>query len=96
MDKTIYYNYLYDYYSSLLTDKQKEYYEDYYFNDLSLSEIAENNNVSRNAVYNQLKYAIEKLEFYEENLKLYEKRKKILKKLDKIDSKIKSEIEDLI
>ena len=77
MDKTIYYNNLYDYYGSLFTDKQKEYYEDYYFNDLSLAEIAENNGISRNAVHNQLKIVIEKLEFYENNLKLYEKSKKI-------------------
>ena len=51
MNKTIYYNYLYDYYGSLLTDRQRSYYEDYYFSNLSLSEIAENNNVSRNAVH---------------------------------------------
>lgn len=96
MDKTIYYNVLYDYYGSLLTDKQKSYYEDYYFNDLSLSEIAENNNVSRNAVHNQLKIVIEKLEFYENNLKLYEKSKKIGTILERLDEKTKKEIEELI
>ena len=95
MDK-IYYNNLYDYYGSLLTDKQKEYYEDYYFNDLSLSEIAENNNISRNAVHNQLKSAIEKLEFYENNLKLYEKSLKLGKIISKLDNKTKEEIERLI
>ena len=96
MDKTIYYNNLYDYYGTLLTDKQRVYYEDYYFNDLSLSEIAENNNVSRNAVHNQLKIVIEKLEFYENNLKLYEKRKKIGKIIDRLDNKTKRELEELI
>lgn len=96
MDKTIYYNYLYDYYGSLLTDIQRNYYEDYYFKNLSLSEIAENYNVSRNAVHNQLKIVIEKLDFYENNLKLYEKSKKIGKILDRVDEKIKREIEELI
>lgn len=96
MDKTIYYNNLYDYYGSLLTDKQRVYYEDYYFNDLSLSEIAENNNVSRNAVFNQLKIATEKLEFYENNLKLYEKSLKLGKIIEKLDDKTKKEIEELI
>jgi predicted DNA-binding protein YlxM (UPF0122 family) len=96
MDKTIYYNNLYDYYGELLTDKQQEYYEDYYFNDLSLAEIAENNEVSRNAVHNQLKIAIEKLEFYEEKLKLYEKRLKITKIIDKVDIELKNKIEELI
>ncbi len=95
MDK-IYYNNLYDYYGCLLTDKQKGYYEDYYFNDLSLSEIAENNNVSRNAVHNQLKIAIEKLDFYENNLKLYEKSLKIGKIISKIDDSTRKEIERLI
>ena len=96
MDKTIYYNNLYDYYGMLLTDKQKSYYEDYYFNDLSLSEIAENNKVSRNAVHNQLRIAIEKLEFYEEKLKLLEKNKKILVLISDLDDKIKEKIEELI
>ncbi len=96
MDDKIYYNNLYDYYGSLLTDKQKNYYEDYYFNDLSLSEIAENNNVSRNAVHNQLKIVIEKLEFYENNLKLYEKAKKIGKIISRLDSKTQKELEELI
>ena len=96
MDKTIYYNYLYDYYGSLLTERQRAYYEDYYFSNLSLSEIAENYDVSRNAVHNQLKIVIEKLDFYENNLKLYEKSKKIGKIIEKVDEKIKKEIEELI
>ena len=96
MDKTIYYNYLYDYYGSLLTERQRSYYEDYYFSNLSLSEIAENYKVSRNAVHNQLKIVIEKLDFYENNLKLYEKSKKIGKIIEKVDEKIKREIEELI
>ena len=96
MDNKIYYNELYDYYGTLLTDKQRNYYEDYYFNDLSLSEISENNNVSRNAVHNQLKIVIEKLEFYENNLKLYEKRKKIGKIISRLDNKTQKELEELI
>ena len=77
MDKKIYLNNLYDYYSDLFTDKQKNYFEDYYFNDLSLSEIAENNNVSRNAVHSQIKIMESKLEYYEKILGLYEKANKI-------------------
>ena len=46
---------LYDLDSNLLTEKQKNYFEDYYFMDLSLAEIAENNNVSRNAIHKRLK-----------------------------------------
>ena len=42
MDEMIYYNELYDLYGCLLTDKQREYFEEYYFNNLSFSEIADN------------------------------------------------------
>ncbi len=74
---------LYDLYQNLLTEKQRLYFEDYYFSDLSLQEIAENNNVSRNAVHNSLKDIVNKLNYYEEKLKLIEKRKNIEKILDK-------------
>lgn len=72
----LYLNDLYDYYGELLTDKQREYFEDYYLNNLTLSEIAFNNNISRNAIHKQLKDAKGKLEMYEEKLELLNKRKK--------------------
>ena len=56
---------LYDYYGELLTSKQKNYFEDYYFNNLTLQEISENNNVSRNNAYKIIKDALEKLNYYE-------------------------------
>ena len=87
---------LYDYYSELLTDKQRKYFEDYYFNNLTLSEIAENNNISRNAIHKQLKEVVNKIMIYEEKLKLYNKRIKIVQIIEKLDKKIKEEIEELI
>jgi len=74
---------LYDYYGDLLTSKQKSYFEDYYFNNLTLQEISENNNVSRNNAYKIIKESLNKLNYYEEKLKLIEKRKNIEKILDK-------------
>ena len=56
---------LYDYYSELFNEKQREYFEEYYFNNLSLSEIAESLNVSRNAVHKALQSVEEKLNFFE-------------------------------
>ena len=70
MDRVIYLNLLYDYYKELFTEKQQMYFEEYYFDDLSLSEIAENNDVSRNAVHNQLKIMEEKLIELEDKLKM--------------------------
>ena len=67
---------LFDYYSELLTDKQKQYFKDYYFDNLSLSELSENYDVSRNAIHKTLKDAEEKLFYYEEKLRLLEKNKK--------------------
>ena len=87
---------LYDYYGELLTNKQKLYFEDYYFSNLSLQEIAENNNVSRNAVHNSLKDIISKLKYFEDKLKLYEKSKEINKLIENIDENIKNKIKELI
>ena len=64
MEQNLYLTNLYDYYGELLTDKQKEYFEYYYMENLSLSEISENYNVSRNAVHKQIKDAENKLLFY--------------------------------
>ena len=88
---------LFDYYEELLTDSQKKYFIDYYFNNLSLAEIAENENVSRNAVSKDLKLTKEKLVNYEEKLKLYDKDKKMRKVIDKItDEGIKEELEKIL
>lgn len=87
---------LYDYYGELLTDKQKEYFEYYYMENLSLSEISENYNISRNAVHKQIKDAENKLLFYESKLKLSEKSKRIEELLNNVDEKIKEQILDLV
>ncbi len=96
MDNRIYFINLYDYYSELLTDKQQNYFEGYYFDNLSLQEISENIGVSRNAVSKQLKDVTNKLEYFEEKLKLYNKSLKIKKLIEKIDFDTKSKIEELI
>lgn len=96
MDKKIYYNNLYDYYKELLTDKQKEYFEECYFNDYSLSEVSENKDVSRNAVFNQVKSVLEKLDDYEEKLHLYSNSLKIKELIKNLDSDIKTKLEELI
>lgn len=97
MEKTIYLNDLYDYYKNLFTKRQQECYEDYYFNNLSLSEIANNLEISRNAVYNQIKTVEKKVLFYEENLKMYERKKKVIKRIENlVDDKVLSSIEDIL
>lgn len=87
MEEIIYYSALFDYYQSLLTDVQKKYFEDYYFNNLSLQEIADSYEVSRNAISKTLKEIKEKLDYYESNLKLLSNNKKIRELLSEEDLK---------
>ena len=97
MDKIVYLNELYYLYGMLLTDKQQLYFEEYYFNNLSYGEIAENYNISRNACFKQLKSIEEKLEDYEKKLKLLYKKQIINDIMEKIEDKqIKEELESLL
>lgn len=88
---------LYDYYGELLTDKQRMYFEDYYFNNLSLGEISENENVSRNAVHKSIKSIERKLYNYEEKLKLYQKSQELNEIADNIqDEKLRERIKNIL
>ncbi|PGH24443.1 MULTISPECIES: YlxM family DNA-binding protein [Fusobacterium] len=81
LDKFVEIANLFEIYSSLLSEKQKEYLEDHFENDLSLSEIAKNNNVSRQAIYDNIKRGIALLYDYEDKLKFYQIKKKIREEL---------------
>lgn len=94
MEDFVYLNNLYDIYKELLTQKQQNYFVDYYQNNLTLSEISENYEISRNAVHKQLKETIKILENYENKLKILEKSNKIIKLIK--DEKLKEKIERII
>ena len=68
MNKKVEISMLCDIYGKLLTEKQFEFINDYYNNDLSLSEIAENNEITRQAVRDIIKKGERKLFEYEEKL----------------------------
>ena len=88
---------LYDYYGELFNQLAKTYFEAYYFDNLSLSEIAENVGKSRNAIHKSIKNTIKCLYEYETKLKLYEKDNKLKKIIANLsDEKIKKEIEELL
>lgn len=63
-------NQLFSLYETLLTQKQATYFKMYYFDDYSLQEIADEFNLSRNAIFDQLKKVQNYLLEYEEKLKL--------------------------
>ena len=97
MEEIIYFSSLYDYYGKLLTDKQRQYFEDYYFQNLTLQEISDNYDISRNAVHKQLKEVEMKLQFYEDKLGLYKRYLDLEKILNEIqDDKIKDKIKRII
>ena len=88
---------LYDYYGELLSDIQREYFESYYFDNLSLSEISENDGKSRNAIHKCIKSSSSKLYEYEDKLGLYEKRCKLDKLIDNInDNELKEKLRELV
>ena len=72
---------LLDYYKPLLTEKQKKYLIDYFEEDLSLTEIAEMNEVSRQAVYDNIKRGCKILRDYEDKLNFYKKDRKLYNEL---------------
>ena len=90
-EKIIYYGTLLELYGELLTDKQYSAIDKYYNMDLSLSEIAQEDKITRQAVRDNIKKAEEKLEFFESKLKLY----KNFKKEDNIVSKLEKNIINL-
>lgn len=97
MEKNVQISILLETYGSLLTDKQFQMLDDYYNKDLSLSEIAENENITRQAVRDNLKKGENKLFEYEEKLGIMKKaliqEKKIASILSEI-SKIKENSSD--
>ncbi|APH05285.1 putative DNA-binding protein [Bacillus weihaiensis] len=96
LEKTTRLTYLFDFYQSLLTPKQKSYMSLYYLDDFSLGEIAEEYNVSRQAVYDNIKRTDAMLEQYEEKLLLFQKfqeRQLLMSRLREFSSSIENSLE---
>ncbi|AHI53165.1 YlxM family DNA-binding protein [Spiroplasma culicicola] len=70
IEKTIEITELYDYYKELLTEKQKHYFELYFFEDLTFQEIGEEAGVSRAAIHDSISKTVNTLEDIETKLKL--------------------------
>ncbi len=91
---------LYDFYGALLTDHQKQIYEDVVFYDLSLSEIAEEQGISRQGVHDLVKRCNKILEGYESKLHLvekFEKTKKLAREIQELTKRFaETEDRDLI
>lgn len=88
LEKTTQMNLLVEFYGSLLTDKQLEYMELYYGDDYSLGEIAEEFDVSRQAVYDNIRRSAKLLENYEEKLHLVADFYKRQERYDELEKEI--------
>jgi len=86
---------LYDFYGELLTDHQKEIYEQFIIEDLSLSEIAADAGISRQGVHDLIKRCHKILEGYEEKLHLVEKFLSIKSKVHQMNDLLEQESPDL-
>lgn len=91
LEKKNHYNFLYSFYSPLLTKKQCEVFENYYFEDYSLSEISESLGVSRNAIWDLLKKVEHNLDEYEEKLGLLKKNQILNDLLDQLEKNVNQE-----
>lgn len=106
LEKTLRMNTLFSFYRNLLTDKQAQYMSEYYEEDYSLVEIAENYGVSRQAIYDSIKRTEKSLKDYEEKLHLvkeFEERENKIKEIkdylnqsDPRDKKLKELLDQLI
>ena len=93
MDEQLQRAMLFDFYGELLTAKQRSYFHLHYNEDLSLSEIAEQEGISRQGVHDMLKRCNKALEDYEEKLHLVEKFQKAKSKVEQIH-RLAREFED--
>ena len=106
LEKTIRMNILFSFYGELLTPKQSQHMSEYYEEDHTLAEIADNHEVSRQAIYDSIKRAEDALINYEDKLKFveeFENRKQALKIIRKYvnetysnDEKLMELIEDVM
>ncbi|OCL27049.1 RNA polymerase subunit sigma-70 [Orenia metallireducens] len=86
IDKVVRVARLFSFYAPLLTERQQEFIRLYYHHDLSLGEIAEQQGISRQAVYDNLKRSEESLEDYEGKLQLLKYYDSIRDELDKLNN----------
>ena len=90
MERIVEQTLLYDFYGELLNEHQRNVYEDAVFNDLSLSEIADEYNISRQGVHDLIKRVSNTLEGYESKLHLIDTKAKVTKIDELVDSYIAS------
>lgn len=90
LKRRVHFNLLYDFYSPLLTERQRKVYETLCFSDLTLSEAAEVLGISRQAVYTLARNVMKKLEGIEKNLCFAVNTRHLEEKIKKLESENES------
>ncbi len=96
MEKFEYINELMPFYQSLLTARQNEILQYYYFEDLSITEIAELLSISRNAVHDTIKKSTNQINKYEEKLNLYSAYKKRMKLFEQLKQLEINQVDNIV
>jgi len=91
LEKTITISKLFDFYGSLLTARQQEIMKYYFYHDLSLSEIAENLDISRQGVHDHLQRAENQLQQYEKKLGLLASYRGLQEQADFLRSRLQDD-----
>lgn len=91
MEKIVEQGLLYDFYGELLTDHQRGIYEDAVFQDLSLSEIAQEHGISRQAIHDLIKRCDRQLREYENRLGLIRRFLRVKKLAEEIQERSSQE-----
>ena len=88
---------LYEIYKELLSDRERDYFENYYYEDYNLQEIADNYEVSKSYVGKYINEIEDKLKKYESALKLHDKFGRIRSLIDSLDDEVlKLKIEEIL
>ena len=90
MDKTIERGLLFDFYGELLTNHQQKIYSEAVFNDLSLSELSEEEGISRQGIHDLIKRCDKSLQEYEDKLGLIKRFQQIKTEIENIEAIIES------
>lgn len=95
MEKIVEQALLYDFYGELLTEHQRQVYEDVIMNDYSISEVAQERGISRQGVHDMIKRCSKILDDYEQKLHLVEKFVSIREKVHEIHRITKENTSDV-
>ena len=97
MERYVYYGMLFDIYQKLLNERNREVFELYYEENLTLQEIADNLDVSKSYIGRIIKNTEKKLDDLEEKLHIYKNRQKLKELLEYGDiNKIKEKLQSII